>query len=88
MHLLRKHEKIISNVLGRKPVGETEFRDFNGLVKSLGAWGGDFLLFASNYPTDYVITYLRRKDLKIWFRYQDLVAWPKIKKHDGATHGN
>ncbi len=47
-HLLRKHEKIMSKVLGMLPVQERLFKDYPGVVKSLGAWGGDFVLVTSH----------------------------------------
>ncbi|MBU3681525.1 MAG: GHMP kinase [Flavobacterium sp.] len=51
---LQKHEIILSNVLEMQSVQEAYFADFNGLVKSLGAWGGDFVLaLSSSNPTDY-----------------------------------
>ena len=42
------HEELISAVLGIAPVKETLFADYSGGVKSLGAWGGDFVLAASD----------------------------------------
>ncbi|HYW95549.1 MAG TPA: GYDIA family GHMP kinase [Bacteroidales bacterium] len=80
---LEDHEAIISGVIGKKPVGKTEFKDFKGVVKSLGAWGGDFLLMATDLPVEYMVTYLRKKDLKTWFRYDDIVLW-----HDKGSELN
>ena len=42
------HEQMISKVLGITPVKEALFPDYAGAIKSLGAWGGDFILAASN----------------------------------------
>ena len=39
-----KHEEIMSAVLGYPTVKELYFSDYKGAVKSLGAWGGDFIL--------------------------------------------
>lgn len=44
---LAEHESAISNIIEMKTVGETFFPDFDGVVKSLGGWGGDFILAAS-----------------------------------------
>ncbi|WP_185859983.1 GYDIA family GHMP kinase [Blattabacterium cuenoti] len=44
--LLFKHEKIISEMLDIPTIKETYFPDYLGLVKSLGAWGGDFVLIS------------------------------------------
>ena len=42
--LMLAHESIISKLIGIPPVQETTFSDYEGVVKSLGAWGGDFVL--------------------------------------------
>ncbi|MFN3530318.1 MAG: GYDIA family GHMP kinase [Bacteroidia bacterium] len=38
------HEELLAEQLHREPVKELHFADFPGEVKSLGAWGGDFVL--------------------------------------------
>lgn len=53
-HLLDKHEAIMSVVLEMPTAKQLFFPDFEGSIKSLGAWGGDFILAtASENPTDY-----------------------------------
>ncbi len=42
--LLERHEALISGALGIPPIKESHFPDYPGKVKSLGAWGGDFVL--------------------------------------------
>ncbi len=44
---LEKHEEILSPILGIKTVKETLFSNFDGTIKSLGAWGGDFVMVVS-----------------------------------------
>ena len=39
-----QHELIISELMQTKTVKEKYFSDYNGSIKSLGAWGGDFIL--------------------------------------------
>ncbi|MFK7833650.1 MAG: GYDIA family GHMP kinase [Winogradskyella sp.] len=52
--LMVQHETIISNLIEQKPIKTQLFSDFDGAIKSLGAWGGDFILVASqNNPSDY-----------------------------------
>lgn len=52
--LLEKHESILSGILNSAPVKESLFPDFHDTIKSLGAWGGDFVLVASkDNPTPY-----------------------------------
>ena len=68
--LLEEHERIIGSVLGETPIQERLFRDFPGQVKSLGAWGGDFVLASSEAdPRDY----FRKKGFKTVMPYSELV---------------
>jgi mevalonate kinase len=45
--LLHRHETVLSALLKIKTVKNTLFPDFDGTIKSLGAWGGDFVLAVS-----------------------------------------
>ena len=42
------HEDLISRILGMDPVKKRRFPDYPGSIKSLGAWGGDFILATGN----------------------------------------
>lgn len=46
--LINKHEQVISNIIKQKPIKELLFNDYKGSIKSLGAWGGDFILATGN----------------------------------------
>lgn len=49
-----EHETLISNIIKQKTVKDLLFNDYKGSIKSLGAWGGDFVLVTSKAdPTDY-----------------------------------
>lgn len=51
---IQKHEIEMSTILETETVKEVLFQDFNGTLKSLGAWGGDFILAISKEnPTNY-----------------------------------
>lgn len=73
VNLLKKHDRIISKLLKMKPIQITHFDDFKGYSKSLGAWGGDFAMFISDLPKDYILTYFRKKELKHYFQYKDII---------------
>ena len=45
--LISQHETVLSEILKTETVKDTLFPDFDGAVKSLGAWGGDFVLVVS-----------------------------------------
>ena len=42
--LIIQHETLISELIQHPPLKTTHFADYNGAIKSLGAWGGDFFL--------------------------------------------
>lgn len=68
--LINEHEQIIASVTNQTPVKQLHFNDFNGSVKSLGAWGGDFILVASkNNPTEY----FKSKGFDTILSYTDMV---------------
>lgn len=70
MTLLETHEVIISHVLEMKTIKETLFFDFNGVIKSLGAWGGDFVLVVSKEnPT----AYFKSKGYETIITYKDMI---------------
>ena len=51
---LELHEEILSKILEVETIKNQLFPDFNGTIKSLGGWGGDFILAAAKEnPTDY-----------------------------------
>ena len=51
---LEKHEKDMSSILEAPTIKDSLFPDFSGTIKSLGAWGGDFVMVISNEnPTEY-----------------------------------
>jgi len=45
--LINLHEEIISKTINQKTVKDLLFKDFKGSIKSLGAWGGDFVIVTS-----------------------------------------
>ena len=49
--MVKEHEEIISSVIFKKPIQKTLFKDFNGQIKSLGSWGGDFILASGDNET-------------------------------------
>lgn len=51
---LQRHEIQMSSILETHTIKEAVFPDFNGVIKSLGAWGGDFVMAISeNNPSAY-----------------------------------
>ncbi len=72
--MMSQHESIISKYTGLRPVKERLFGDFPGEVKSLGAWGGDFLLAASEVAPDKIISYFSEKGFETVFSFDEMLA--------------
>jgi mevalonate kinase len=54
--IIDQHEILLSSILNTETVKKTLFPDFDGAIKSLGAWGGDFVLVVSKEnPSSYFI---------------------------------
>lgn len=67
---LDEHEAEMSNILEMDTVKESLFSDFNGVIKSLGAWGGDFVLVISKEnPTEY----FKKRGFQTIISYQDMI---------------
>jgi mevalonate kinase len=71
--LIRQHEALISDQIGRMPVKSEFFTDFKGEIKSLGAWGGDFFLASTPLPISGVKKYFENKGLNTVFNWEDLI---------------
>lgn len=70
--LLTRHEEIMSRCLEQPPL-KSHFPDFQGAIKSLGAWGGDFFLAATELSENEVKDYFHKKGLNTVIRYGDIV---------------
>ncbi len=69
-YLIKKHEGIIAKVLNIKPIQERLFNDYNGQIKSLGAWGGDFILAIGDENT---IQYFKNKGYDTIIPYHKMI---------------
>jgi len=68
--LIIEHEALISSIIKLKPVKERLFPDYFGEIKSLGAWGGDFILTTGNNETPY---YFKSKGYETILSYSDMI---------------
>ena len=67
---LQLHENIMGNVLELPTVKNKLFPDFDGVIKSLGAWGGDFVLVISKEnPTKY----FKEKGFETVLKYKEMI---------------
>jgi hypothetical protein len=68
--LLLRHENLLSETMQLQRIQEQLFPDFNGFIKSLGAWGGDFVLAMG---TNHIPEYFNSKGYASVLSYDDLV---------------
>ncbi|MDP2888619.1 MAG: GYDIA family GHMP kinase [Bacteroidota bacterium] len=71
--LIRQHEETVGALIGQTPVKEELFNDFDGAVKSLGAWGGDFYLISTALPFSGVKKYFDNRGLTTIFSWNELI---------------
>lgn len=71
--LLKKHEKIVSKHLGRPTIQSQHFEYYWGVIKSLGAWGGDFIMATSHKSYEETKAYFNEKGFKTFLRYEEMV---------------
>lgn len=71
-NLIKYHEEIMESVLNRKGV-KSYYPDFEGEMKSLGAWGGDFFLAATEWNDEQVKRYFENKGLDVIIKYDNIV---------------
>lgn len=78
--LIGAHEKIVSKALDLRPVKEELFSNFWGEIKSLGAWGGDFILVTSDEPEDKTRNYFVDKGFDVFIPYRELILGAKAQE--------
>jgi mevalonate kinase len=71
--LIKSHEQIMSEMLGLPMIKPAKFSDFDGEIKSLGAWGGDFVMAATPMRKVDTKDYFRKKNMPVVFGWEDIV---------------
>lgn len=67
---IKNHEIELSSILELQTAKESHFPDFKGAIKSLGAWGGDFIMAVSEEnPTPY----FEDRGFKVIIPYKDMI---------------
>jgi mevalonate kinase len=68
--LIEAHEIIISKLISKKTIKDVLFKDFDGSIKSLGAWGGDMIMVTShNNPSGY----FKKRGYSTIFKFEELI---------------
>lgn len=71
MEVVQQHEALVGEHLKIGQVKNQYFSDFEGVVKSLGAWGGDFVMAASS--TTNVPSYFQNKGYETILSFQEMI---------------
>lgn len=77
--IIKVHEQLVSRTLKIERAKNLYFSDFSGEVKSLGAWGGDFVMVTSDQPKEWVANYFNGKGMTIVKAYKDLIKEDGLK---------
>ena len=73
--LMDEHEQLISELMDMQPVKDRLFSDFAGSIKSLGAWGGDFVLACSAQGPEYLEAYFKEKGYNVILSYDQIIKY-------------
>ncbi|MAD96858.1 MAG: GHMP kinase [Flavobacteriaceae bacterium] len=68
--LINEHEDLISGILELPKVKDQYFSDFPGTVKSLGGWGGDFVMVTGDEDTP---SYFKNRGYKTVLSYDEMI---------------
>lgn len=71
--LIDEHETLVQDIIQQPRAKEQHFSDFWGAVKSLGAWGGDFVLVTSDRSEEETKAYFNNKGYETVLRYGELI---------------
>lgn len=70
---IQEHEDIVSKCLNMPKVKDLHFSDYWGCVKSLGAWGGDFVLATSEASEADTRNYFTQKGFTTIFKLAEMI---------------
>lgn len=68
--LLNEHEQRLSSILKTPTIKEQLFSDYEGSIKSLGGWGGDFIVVTGSYNT---MPYFKEKGYLTIIPYEHMI---------------
>lgn len=76
MECMRRHEELTAGILRKERVQRAHFPAFPGQLKSLGAWGGDFLLAASHMEESDLIQYFADRGHEVVIPFNKMKIQP------------
>ncbi len=70
-----EHEQLIAQLLDLPRAKDLYFPDYQGEIKSLGAWGGDFVLATSEMSDTETKSYFKNKGFETVLKYNEMVIF-------------
>lgn len=75
MDLVREHEEILSSILELPRAKDLFFQGYPGEIKSLGAWGGDFVMATGLESEAATLHFFQEKGFSTILRADQLLLW-------------
>ncbi len=72
--LMHEHEQLVGQAIGQVPIQQRLFNDFDGYIKSMGAWGGDFIMVVSEWDPTKIHSYFTTKGLSPVFSFKEIIV--------------
>lgn len=71
--LIEEHEQLVQSIIQQPRAKELYFNDYWGEIKSLGGWGGDFVLATSQKDEAATKAYFQEKGFETILKYEELI---------------
>lgn len=73
-YVIREHEQLVSSTIKQPRAKEIYFKDFEGEIKSLGAWGGDFVMATNPFDKEEeLISYFKKKGFETVLSFNEMI---------------
>lgn len=73
-YVIREHEQLVSSTIKQPRAKDIYFKKFEGEIKSLGAWGGDFVMATNPFDTkEELISYFKKKGFETVLPYHEMI---------------
>jgi mevalonate kinase len=75
--LMDFHEDLVSSAVGKTRIQKAHFSDFWGTIKSLGAWGGDFVMVLSDKDEITTRSYFESRGFETLIGFEEMIFSPQ-----------
>ena len=73
-HVIREHEHLVSSTIKQPRAKDLFFKNFDGEIKSLGAWGGDFVRATNPFDkAEELISYFKEKGFETVLSFEKML---------------